>query len=83
MTTLENGYVLDGMNELERNTKRLFDDIDAGYTFINAASGWNGEVVYRRSSKLAADGHIILMDTNNSSADFQVSSNIKPREYDQ
>ena len=25
MTTLENGYVLDGMNEFERNTKRLFD----------------------------------------------------------
>ena len=25
MTTLENGYVLDGMNELERNTKRIFD----------------------------------------------------------
>ncbi len=25
MTKLENGYVLDGMNELERNTKRIFD----------------------------------------------------------
>ena len=25
MTKLENGYVLDGMNEIERNTKRLFD----------------------------------------------------------
>ena len=25
MTKLENGYVLDGMNELERNTKRLLD----------------------------------------------------------
>ena len=25
MTTLKNGYVLDGMNEFERNMKRLFD----------------------------------------------------------
>ena len=25
MTKLENGYVLDGMNELERNVKRLLD----------------------------------------------------------
>ena len=25
MTTLKNGYVLDGMNEFERNMKRIFD----------------------------------------------------------
>lgn len=25
MTTLKDGYIVDGMNELERNTKRLFD----------------------------------------------------------
>lgn len=65
------------------STKRLYDDIDAGYTVINAISGWNGEVVYRRTAKAAADGHPILMDTNNSSNDFKVSSTIKPREYDQ
>ena len=63
-------------------TKRLYDDIDAGYTNINAISGWNGEVVYRRTSKKAADGHPILADTNNSSNDFQTSTTIKPREYD-
>ena len=64
-------------------TKRLYDDIDAGYTNINAINGWNGEVVYRRTAKLADDGHPILMDTNNSSNDFQTSTKIKPREYDQ
>ena len=64
-------------------TKRLYDDIDAGYTNINAISGWNGEVVYRRTAKLADDGHPILMDTNNSNIDFQTSTKIKPREYDQ
>lgn len=25
MTKLENGYILDGMNEFERNMKRIFD----------------------------------------------------------
>ena len=77
-------------------SKRLYADIDAGYTNINAISGWNGEVVYRRTASLApaqgdlqsAQGdlqspHLILMDTNNSSNDFQTSTKIKPREYDQ
>lgn len=67
---------------VEPGEKRLYSDIDAGYTYINAVSGWNGEVVYRRILKLAADGYPILMDTNNSLNDFQVSSTIKPREYD-
>ena len=34
MTTLENGYVLDGMNELERNTKRIFDFFIALFCII-------------------------------------------------
>ena len=64
-------------------TKRLPADIDAGYVTISAISGWNGEAVYRRTAKLAADGHPILSDTNNSSNDLQTSTTIKPREYDQ
>ena len=82
--------IIDGVDILrnratgvEPGEKRLYNDIDAGYTYINAVSGWNGEVVYRCTSKLAADGHPILTDTNNSSNDFKVSSTIKPREYDQ
>ena len=82
-------YIIDGVDVLrnratgvEPGEKRLYADIDAGYTYINAVSGWNGEVVYRTTSKLSADGHPILTDTNNSSNDFKVSSNIKPREYD-
>ena len=67
---------------IDVKTKRLYDDLDAGYTYIYAASGRNGEVVYRKTSKKTADGRIILTDTNNSSNDFKVSSTIKPREYD-
>ena len=63
-------------------TKRLYSDIDAGYTNINAISGYTGEVVYRRTSKVTPDGRKVLMDTNNSSNDFKVSTTIYPREYD-
>ena len=63
-------------------TKRLYDDVDAGYVNISAISGWNGEVVYRRTARLSDSGHPILMDTNNSSNDLQTSTTIKPREYD-
>lgn len=69
---------------VDLGTKRLYDDIDAGYAVINAVSGWNGEVVYRRTAQGPAthSQHPILMDTNNSSNDFQTSTKIKPREYD-
>lgn len=83
-------YIIDGVDVLRNKatgvdvtSKRLYNDIDAGYTYINAISGRNGEVVYRKTSKKAADGHPILSDTNNSSNDFQVSTTIKPRKYDE
>jgi hypothetical protein len=82
--------ILDGVDYLKNKStgvditsKRLYDDLDAGYAVIESASGYTGEVVYRRTAKLAADGHKILMDTNNSTADFKVSTTIRPREYDE
>ena len=63
------------------NTKRLFDYLDAGYININATTGYNGEVVYRKTESVAADGRRILKDTNNSQNDFDVTTDIKPREY--
>lgn len=80
--------VIDGMEALKYKTqgidvktKRLVPAIDAGYTNITATSGWNGQVVYRKTQS-AAGSHRILVDTNNSSNDFEVSSKIKPREYE-
>lgn len=82
--------VLDGVDYLKNkatgvdvSSKRLYPEIDAAYTNINAASGWTGEVVYRRTASTATDGHQILMDTNNSLNDFKVSTTIKPRQYDE
>lgn len=63
-------------------TKRLYTDIDAGCTNINAISGYTGEVVYRRTLRVTPEGRKVLMDTNNSSNDFKVSTTIYPREYD-
>ena len=83
--------IIDGVEALANkvtgidvSTKRLYADIDAGYTYIEAHSGWTGEVVYRRTAdKRGADGHKMLVDTNNSSNDFHVSTTIKPRQYDE
>ena len=82
--------ILDGVDYMKNkptgidiSAKRLYADIDAGYTHINAYAGWTGEVVYRRTAKVTANGQKILMDTNNSSNDFKVSTTIKPREYDE
>ncbi len=81
--------VLDGVDYMKNkptgidlSAKRLYSDIDAGYTHINAYSGYTGEVVYRRTAKVTPSGQKILTDTNNSSNDFKVSTTIKPREYD-
>ena len=82
--------ILDGVDYLKNkatgvdvSAKRLYADIDAGYTNTETISGYTGEVVYRRTASIAADGHKILMDTNNSLNDFKVSTTIKPRQYDE
>ena len=84
--------IIDGVDVLRnKNTgnpdvseKRLYADIDAGFAYVESLSGWTGEVVYRRTAaKRGADGHKMLVDTNNSSNDFHVSKTIKPREYDE
>ena len=81
--------IIDGVEALPNKTtgidvsiKRLLTDIDAGYAHIEARSGWTGEVICRKvSEKTSADGHKLLMDTNNSTNDFYYSTTIKPREY--
>lgn len=65
------------------DTKRFVNTLDAGYTNINAVNGYNGEVVIRKiSDRTGSYGQKILTDTNNSTSDFEVSSTVKPRQYD-
>lgn len=82
-------YILDGVESMRNSTKgfdlttkRLWDYIDAGYTYIQSTTGYSGEIIYRKTSK-TLNGHKILVDTNNSSNDFQVSKTIGTRNYDE
>lgn len=81
-------YIIDGVDFIRHKAtgtdvgeKRLYGDIDAGYISINATAGLSGEVVYRKVTSKTAAGQSILMDTNNSSNDFQVSTTIAPRTF--
>ena len=85
-----NSTIKDGVDFIKNSasgpnlsTKRLYDAIDAGCTHIEATLGYTGEVVYRKTARVYPDGRKKLMDTNNSSNDFKVSTTIKPREYDE
>ena len=87
--TVPKRLILDGVDYIKKKatgvdvtTKRLFTDIDAGYTNINATNGWTLEVVYRKTASVTPEGRIILKDTNNSLNDFKVSTTILPRQYD-
>ena len=61
-------------------TKRLFNYIDAGYKYINATTGYNGEVVARKKAS-ESNGRVYLIDTNNSTNDFLVSATILPGQF--
>lgn len=84
-------YVIDGVDILKYSatgvdlaTKHMSEDIDGGYTNINAISGYNGEVIYRKTStRRGTNGHKILQDSNNSINDFQTSTTINICEYDE
>lgn len=63
------------------NTKRLQQDIDAGYAVITSVNGYNHESLDRRVSR-SEGGRYYLSDTNNSSADFVVCTDPTPLKYD-
>ena len=82
-------WVVDGVECLKKqatadpdvNTKRLQNEIDAGYVVISSVSGYTNESVDRKVAK-EENGRIYLVDTNNSGADFVVCTDPTPRKYD-
>lgn len=82
-------YVMDGVECLKKpaqsdpdvNTKRLQQDVDAGYVVISSVNGYTHESVERKVSR-QENGRYYLQDTNNSSADFVVCTDPTPRKYD-
>lgn len=81
--------VIDGVECLKKpaqtdpdvSSKRLQQDIDAGYITITAVNGNNHESVERKVSRYE-NGRYYLTDTNNSSADFVVCTDPTPQKYD-
>jgi len=81
--------VIDGVEALKNDAgtgpnislKRLQNFIDAGYSYINATSGYINQSVERKVSHVV-DGRIVLKDTNNSIQDFVVINKPTPRKYD-
>lgn len=82
-------YVTDGVECLkfaatgvDTGKKRLYDYIDGSYINIGAASGYNGQVAYRRLEESSEESlHPTLIDTNHSSNDFGVSDQIMPKQF--
>ena len=86
---IHKSVVIDGVECLKKpaqtdpdvNTKRLQQEIDAGYITITAINGNNHESVDRKVSRYE-NGRYYLTDTNNSSADFVVCTDPTPQKYD-
>ena len=83
---LPKGKVIDGvdivkMGEAEEGILRLDNSLDAGYVAITSKTGYNGEIVYRKTAYIVGD-KTVLFDTNNSTVDFGISTTIQPRQYD-
>ncbi len=85
---MSTSYAMDGVDYIKNtkdgpniNTKRLFADIDASYTYENAPSGRTGERLVRRTASVTADGRKMLQDTNNSLNDFVINTTLTPRTY--
>ncbi|MBR5385788.1 MAG: DUF4876 domain-containing protein [Bacteroidales bacterium] len=82
-------WVMDGVECLKKpaqtapdvSSKRLQDDIDAGYAVITSVNGYNHESVERKVSRYEG-GRYYLTDTNNSSVDFVILTDPTPRKYD-
>lgn len=70
-----------GETGIDTNTKRLFDYLDAGYTFTESKSGYDGRLVRRKVASTTVDGRKILQDTNNSTNDFESTDQLTPRVY--
>lgn len=69
-------------NGVDLSSKRLYPTIDAGYTHISSASGWNGEVTYRRAAPTTeGQTRTKLLDTNNSTSDCSTTTSLAPGKF--
>ncbi|RAV28972.1 DUF4876 domain-containing protein [Sinomicrobium soli] len=74
-------HVIDAVEALrseeDGNFKRIPSSLDVGFTHVSDT--YTGESIIRKSTSI--DGNILFIDTNNSSEDFESSSNPQPGAY--
>jgi hypothetical protein len=69
---VDKSYVIDAVEivrvEQDKRYKRLQNELDAGYTYLDGGTYCSKSV--RRKAKMIVDGRVIYKDTNNSTEDF-------------
>jgi hypothetical protein len=69
---IDKKYVIDGVEivrvETDKRYKRLPNDLDAGYTYLDGGTYCSKSV--RRKAKMIVNNRVIYQDTNNSTNDF-------------
>lgn len=67
--------------EPDASQKRMPDGYDAGFAATEALGGNNGEALVRKTAFVCSNGRTMLFDTNNSSLDFEVTTDLAIRSY--
>lgn len=67
--------------EPDASQKRMPADYDAGWVATVTPGGNTGECVMRRTAFITPSGRKVLFDTNNSTVDFTVTTDLSIREY--
>lgn len=67
--------------EPDASQKRMPDSYDAGWVSHTTPGGNHGEAVMRKTAFITPDGRTVLFDTNNSTADFVVTTDLSIRQY--
>jgi hypothetical protein len=69
---IDKKYVIDGVEivraETDKRYKRLQNDLDAGYTYLDGGTYCSKSI--RRKAKMIVNNRVIYQDTNNSTNDF-------------
>jgi len=61
--------------------KRFAESYDAGFTCTADPGNFTGQAVVRKTAFVTSDGRVVLFDTNNSSVDFETTTDLTPRSY--
>jgi hypothetical protein len=61
--------------------KRFSTNYDAGFTHTEDPGTFSGQAVVRKTAFVTSDGRTVLYDTNNSSVDFESTTDLSLRSY--